>query len=270
VNAAATWAHLLSHRLWVFGTRTLRFTCNICGAACEQPAAAVLRESAGCAACGSTLRTRAVIHALSLALFGESRVLAAWPERRDLRGVGLSDWDGYARLLAQRCDYTNTYYHAPPFLDITDVPEAMAGRHDFLISSDVFEHVAPPVSRAFEGARRLLKPGGTLVLTVPFVQNVKATREHYPELHDFEIVDGPEGRPRLVNRRRDGGTEQFDDLVFHGGPGETLELRVFAEASLRAHLEAAGFRDIRFHRERVARFGIAWDVPWSVPVTATA
>ena len=57
------------------------------------------------------------------------------------------------------------------------------GTYDFILSSDVFEHVAPPVERAFEEAFRLLKPNGFLCITVPSVAD--DTVEYYPDLHEY-------------------------------------------------------------------------------------
>ncbi len=96
-------------------------------------------------------------------LFGTSLVLSDFPHRPDLAGIGLSDWEGYANPLAERLNYTNTFFHQAPLLDITSVGPDHSGRYDFIICSDVFEHVCQPVSKAFENAYRLLKPGGVMI-----------------------------------------------------------------------------------------------------------
>ena len=119
--------------------------------------------------------------------------LVDFPGDRSLVGVGLSDAVLYAVPLAEKVDYLNTYYHTEPYLDITDIPAELERTLDFMISSDVFEHVPPPAARAFDGAYRTLKPGGHLLLTVPFT-NDDETVEHFPELHEFEIYGLP-GRP---------------------------------------------------------------------------
>ena len=59
-----------------------------------------------------------------------------------------------------RLPSTNTFLHKPPLLNTVSPPKEWLSRFDFVISSDVFEHVVPPVSRAFENALHLLKPGG--------------------------------------------------------------------------------------------------------------
>ena len=90
----------------------------------------------------------------------------------------------------------------------------------------MLEHVEPPVVRTFENMRRLLKPGGVAILTVP-TSLEPATREHFPHLHDWRIETKGEQRI-VVNRRHDGTVERFDNLCFHGGEGMTLEFRLFS------------------------------------------
>lgn len=246
----------------------ISFVCNVCDRACVVARAELTREVATCAGCGSSVRTRAIVHLLSLGLFGRSLALRDFPHDRAIRGVGLSDWLGYAGPLGERVDYTNTYFHAESRLDITAIPEDWAGSCDFLVTTEVFEHVVPPVQRAFDGARRLLKPGGVMVLTVPF-DHLNGTREHFPGLHAFELRE-EDGRRRLYNTRRDGRQEVHDDLVFHGGPGATLEMRLFGLRDLLDHCERAGFREVAVHDAEVRERGITWHHPWSVPILARA
>jgi SAM-dependent methyltransferase len=248
----------------------MEYQCNICGSANRCEPADLGRETPDCRGCGSTLRMRAVVGLLSQALFGDFRAIGDFPERRDLRGVGLSDWDEYARRLADRLDYTNTYYHQEPRLDITAIPDDRAGSCDFLISTDVFEHVLPPVSAAFSGAKRLLKPGGALILTVPYSLEGEDTVEHFPGLHDWSLSQEADGAWRLDNRRDDGGEDTFRNLVFHGGPGSTLEMRVFSRRSLLRELEQAGFREVRIVDDAMPEIGVVWPCTWSLPVIARA
>ncbi|MGH6610978.1 MAG: class I SAM-dependent methyltransferase, partial [Burkholderiaceae bacterium] len=181
----------------------------------------------------------------------------------------ISDSCTYASMLEKKFDYRNTFLHTDPVLDLSlPIPEALRGTLDFVVCSDVMEHVQPPVLSAFSNLRSLLKTGGILVLTVPFGLE-GATVEHFPRLHSFEIVrDGEEAT--LFNRTVEGDQEVFRDLVFHGGDGSTLEMRIFALPELLAQLQAAGFRDIRVHNETIARFGIVNLDPCSTPITAIA
>ena len=75
--------------------------------------------------------------------------------------------------------------------------------------------MAPPIGIAFKNAYKLLKPGGVMLLTTPWVWG-GPTREHFPALHQWSIEE-EEGRRVLRNVRADGGTERFTNLVFHGG-----------------------------------------------------
>ena len=235
---------------------SLIYQCNICGETCETNVRALGRETPSCPSCRSTVRMRGIVHLLSMELFGESLPLSRFPAKPDIVGIGLSDWEAYAVPLARRLGYRNTYYHQEPRLDITAIDPALEGTLDFLISTDVFEHIAPPVGVAFENCFRLLKPKGVMIFSVPYVLEGE-TVEHFPELHQYEVVDGPGGRV-LRNVTRDGREQLFDSLVFHGGVGDTLEMRLFSESSLMLDLARAGFTQVTAQRAPCFEHGIYW------------
>lgn len=247
---------------------TIAFRCNLCGASASAPLAGLERETPTCERCGSTVRFRAIADLVVRELTGEHAALPSLAPRREIAGLGLSDADCYARPLARAFAYRNTYFHAEPRLDITSIDPALRGRHDFVIASDVFEHVAPPVSRAFDNARALLRPGGVFVMTVPFSLDA-GTVEHFPELHDWKL-EKTGGRWRLVNRTADGRTQVREDLVFHGGPGTTLEMRLFSRDALLREFDRAGFASVRMAGDPYLPFGICWPHPWSLPIVAKA
>ena len=218
------------------------FRCNICGQDSDAGAAVRHRELFHCTHCGSNARFRGMAKALIEGIlgFGDGRALAECDANPSIRGIGMSDADCYATHLARLFCYTNTYYHTEPRLDITDVQSAQAYTGlDFVICSDVLEHVHAPVSVALDNLHRMLKPGGRLLLTVPYVEGHE-TIEHFPHLHDYRIVE-LSGTFVLVNRRRDGIVEMHQGLSFHGGPGSVLELRILGEGDLLAMLREAGF-----------------------------
>jgi SAM-dependent methyltransferase len=250
------------------GERKVRFQCNICGGANTVPAAALQREVPSCARCGSTVRTRAIVHLLTTELFGRSITIPELPRRADLAGIGLSDSEHYAKRLGEKLDYTNTFFHREPRLDITAPADDLTGRYDFIIASDVFEHVAPPVARSFANARRLLKPQGVLIFSVPYSLEAE-TREHFPELNDYRLVER-DGEWCLENRTVDGRKQVFTDLHFHGGPGSTLEMRLFSRSGLIRDFAAARFAGVRIADEAYPAYGIVWPEPWSVPMVAYA
>jgi hypothetical protein len=265
-------------RRWVGGLQSadsphdknplISFRCNICSASSIVPLSKLTREEPTCHSCRSTVRMRSIIHVLSLELFGKSLTIDEFPIRPDIAGIGLSDWTVYADLLACKFRYTNTYLDREPKLDIRDLGTAPLLPVDFLIATDVFEHVAPPISWAFNNARRLLKSDGVLVFSVPYVNEPSAvTREHFPDLNEYEVTDS-EGNRALVNRTVDGRVQIFNDLVFHGGEGFTLEMRLFAERSLRDDFLQAGFDRLKFYSQPELRWGIAWPHATSLVLSA--
>ena len=241
----------------------VEFLCNVCGSRNE--IAEFATEPASCA-CGSNVRTRALIHLLSLELFGRSLILADFPRLKSIRALGMSDKSCYASILQEKFDYQNTFYEREPRLDFSKPRADLYGTLDFVVSADVLEHVAPPVEATLTEVFRLLKPHGFLVATVP-CSSGEMLREHYPDLHEYRILPLG-GTPVLVNRRRDGRLEVTDELMFHGGAGATLEMRQFTAAALYEKLLAAGFTNTRFLHENVAEFGILFDHDVSQPLIA--
>jgi len=66
-------------------SNTLCYRCNICGKECESDITQLTRENPSCTGCGSTVRMRAIIRALSLELFGKalpSRIFLSGPISR--------------------------------------------------------------------------------------------------------------------------------------------------------------------------------------------
>lgn len=245
----------------------MEFVCNICGQLNRSPGESFDREAASCAFCNSNLRRRSLIHALSLELFGTALILPEFPRVKSIRGLGLSDADAYADQLAQKFDYRNTFYDREPRFDISNPPAADQGKYDFLIASEVFEHVLPPVELAFRQAYGLLKSQGIFILTVPY--SLESTmQEHYPDLHEYGFVKIG-GRTVLVNRTRAGELQVFEDLVFHGtGARKALELRIFNEAEIKRMLAEAGFSRVRICSENHEGHGIQHSESWSLPIVA--
>lgn len=169
----------------------------------------------------------------------------------------MSDALLYARRLEKKFNYTNTFYHKSPFLDITDPANELSGTADFIISSDVFEHVPPPISIAFDNMFKLLGDNGIVIFSVP-LGNSGDTIEHFPELYDYRI-NRHRGNRILVNTTVDGRKQVFDKLQFHGGCGATLEMRVFSKHSLTEEILRAGFNDIVIHDTNHPEFGIIQD-----------
>lgn len=273
------WLHLHRKRLSDFRGLPLHqqsipaghliFVCNICGARSSAELTHVVdRGLATCSNCKSSNRFRSVVAALQERLFNEVMPLTHLQSRKEITGLGMTDSRVYSKLLEQKFNYTNTFYHAEPYLDITDPHPSFRDRFDFVISSDVMEHVRPPIEVAFRNLRSLLRPSGLLVLTVPFVREGD-TVEHFPNLYQFEILGDGEER-HVVNITRNGKKEIFRNLVFHGGKGATLEMRLFSESGLLKLLRDSGFRDIEIHQRVLPQWGIVHFHLKSLPITAFA
>lgn len=241
------------------------FICNVCGTR-NNGVETFGREVPNCTGCLSTVRIRALLYAFSQELFGAPLLLRDFPVLKGLRGVGMTDSDSYARTLAEKFDYRNTFFDRDPRLDITELDARDESTLDFLISSEVFEHVKPPFEKALENALRFLRSNGVLVLTVPYAPQGPAI-EHFPQFEDAGLVQLRDGAV-LVNRTAQGDLQVFDKLVFHGGVGSTLEMRRLSEADLRSALLAAGFMELRFYTEDYAPFGVCHTESWSLPVAA--
>lgn len=231
----------------------IRFICNICGKQNEFPYASLGRETSSCGYCFSTTRFRSVIHALSVELFGKSLAIGDFPLRLDIEGIGLSDSSYYPEELPKRLGYRNTWYHQEPMLDITAENAKEFGQFDFILCSDVFEHIQQPVGPAFRNLFELLKPGGVVIFSAPAYDG--PTIEHFPRLHDYRIIES-KGVRHLENTTIDGEVERFEDLVFHGGPGASLEMRLFGRGDVEQHLRDAGLSSVRYFTEAVPEFGV--------------
>jgi SAM-dependent methyltransferase len=238
------------------------FACNVCG---NRSGTAVVASEIPSCRCGSNGRTRALIHLLSLELFNYSMPLPEFPKLKAIRGLGMTDSATYARTLADKFEYTNTYYDREPRMDFTEAHPTLYGTYDFILSADVLEHVPPPIDRTLDEIARLLKPHGFLIATVP-CPGVEL-KEHFPDLYQYRLV--PLGdRTILVNRRRDGELEITDRLSFHDGPGSTLEMRHLTIDALRAGLLRSGFSEVDFFTSDLPHLGIIFDSGASQPLSA--
>ena len=221
-----------------------------------------------CTFCRSSVRTRSLLYVLSLELFGVPLTLPDFPVLKALRGLGLTDSEYYAQYLTRSFDYRNTYYDREPRLDIAACEEHPAGTLDFITSSEVFEHVRPPLEATIRNAHRLLGPRGVLVFTTPWGLDVgPPSMEHFPALFDFGLAQLA-GGPILVNRTAQGKIELFENLIFHIGLTPALELRRVTAKELRRMFAEAGYTELRFYTEEYPPFGIRYPEPWSMPLAA--
>lgn len=237
--------------------RIIDYRCNICGSNNRLETHLFHRELAHCRRCGANARFRGIIHIVAQILGEEINTpLKDWKVRKHISGIGMSDWPGYANLLEKKLNYQNTFYDRRPQLDIMNLSPGYVEKYDFIICTDVFEHILQPVQRGFDNLLQLLKPGGHLVFSVPYTR-ADQTVEHYPGLRDYEILDF-RGEKIIVNRDKEGQLHVYDKPVFHGGEGATLEMRVFCETDVLQRLTQAGFEDIQIYDQPQLSIGYYW------------
>jgi SAM-dependent methyltransferase len=218
---------------------------------------------------GFNSRFRAICYVFTTLFYGECKILCDLDVNKDIKGIGMSD-SGCADIFSQKFDYTNTYYHTSPYLDIHNSDHIRNYTDlDFIISSDVFEHIDPfpSIQFAFNNLYKMLKNGGFLIFSVPFTYGEHI--EHFPRLYDYKIVnDG--GNYVLHNKTSDGTIELFHNLCFHGGPGNVLEMRLFSKDSIISFLKNSGFVDIVFYETTadMNKYGIFWSNNHSLIISA--
>jgi ubiquinone/menaquinone biosynthesis C-methylase UbiE len=166
-------------------------------------------------------------------------------------GLGISDDVEVASRLSTKFSYTNTFFDSFPHLDIRDIPTIAKNSFEFVSCSDVLEHVDVNLDKAIRGLSKLLKRGGFAVLSVPINQDAEKI-EFYPNLKTFKITNG------VVKWRNHKG-RSFVDLnpEFHGGRGQNLAFRQFANESFREVVLRNGFESIS-NGFADPKFGVPW------------
>jgi hypothetical protein len=104
----------------------------------------------------------------------------------------------------------------------------------------------------------MLKCGGYIIFSVPYTHDEH--KEHYKNLYDYKIEKNDNNEYVLHNMTIDGKIETFNNLCFHGGPGNVLEMRVFSKKSIISFFEKSGFTDIVFYEinDNMNKYGIFW------------
>ena len=216
------------------------------------------REGTNCGHCNSTSRDRQIVYQLHRNVI-KRKFIRPFDE---FKIIGVSDGYLVSKILTKiyRKNYTNYKYTEDPKLDIKKVPEELFGIADFLICSEVLEHVAPPVEEAFLGLFNLLKNKGKLIFSVPHTDNTHQHIEHFPETLIYNLEE-EETSKKLIGVSTLGDEFVFENLVFHGGDGFTIEFRIFSENSVISNLEKVGFHNLlKVNNKRL--IGAVWE-PWS-------
>ncbi len=236
----------------------MSYICNITGNRFDLDNTIINRE--GCVKFGYNSRFRAICYIFTKHFYGECKILCEIPTNKELSGIGMSD-AGWSKYLSEKFNYINTYYHMEEYLDIYNDEHVNKFHNlDFIISSDVFEHINifPGLQIAFNNLNKMLKNGGILIFSVPYGINIEH-KEHYPLLYDYKIIN-ENGNFLLENKTINGEIETYNNLCFHGGPGNVLEMRIFSKDSIIDYLSKSGFHKITFHEitKDMNKYGIFW------------
>jgi SAM-dependent methyltransferase len=159
------------------------------------------------------------VYALGSVLGLNARPLFQWPVQKDISILESSPRGPYTVMFSDKFDYYGTEY-SPDDIKAGSDTRSYAdfqklrfddGTFSLVIASDVFEHIRRD-DLAFAELYRVLKPGGTLVLTVPYE-------------HD---------RQETIIRVDTSGEQDIHLLEpeYHGGGGLTLAFRTYGRELL--------------------------------------
>ena len=154
--------------------------CQVCGHRGEYIVdASPTRENFRCEECGASLRYRnqaAALLAVTRSHAANISELVATPSFRDVSVYEPGVIGPFRRFFCTLPNYTTSYYgpDLPSGAERDGIRcenvEALTfpdESFDLVISSDIFEHVRHPMA-GFAEVRRVLRPGGSHVFTVPF------------------------------------------------------------------------------------------------------
>ncbi|WP_416423033.1 methyltransferase domain-containing protein [Pseudomonas sp. App30] len=233
------------------------FSCCICGLE-QNWGESVHREMNICSGCGSNSRFRGLMLGVMRHVIHDATVpLLQQPPRDDIKAIGVSDSQSYAQLLEAKLSYTNTYYHTEPFLDLCNEQSICTySELDLIVCSDVIEHTSERPHVTLRHMFRMLKPGGTLILSVPTYTFAK-TLEWYPDAQSLEVRN-LDGNYSVHWTDAMGQSHVNTSPCFHGGPGSTLEMRLISHTELLQLAAYEGFAAQTLEFDEQA--GYAWPV----------
>lgn len=205
----------------------IRGQCNICGWAGEFFKSEMDREGTMCRNCSATSRHRAVAYVVGQVLRHGSLPVFQWPKNRSVKILESSARGSYPIMFAEKFDYYATEFdqakiaegkHPREYADFQKLHYANE-TFDLVVASDVFEHVRKDED-AYREIHRVLKFGGSFVMTVPYDHN----------------------RPNTIARVDTSGEKDVHllDPEYHGGGGHTLTYRNYGR-DLLSLLKRVGF-----------------------------
>lgn len=211
-------------------TTTLESTpakCNICG-----DRATFINQDRGkegwqCSNCAASSRNRLVMFVLGRLLGLSDRPVYAWPANKALKILEPCPRGPQVPMLRDKFDYFEPEFDLDKIAAGAD-PRAYAnveqlafadGIFDFVLASDVFEHVRHD-QRGFREIYRTLKPEGVFIFTSPYSHQRRQTLVRVKVEDDQDIP--------LVEQR------------YAGGGGATLDYREYGRDVLE-QLQTIGF-----------------------------
>jgi len=153
-------------------------------------------------------------------------------------GIGISDNYKLAQRLSQLFQYTNTFFHQFPIVDVTAPPPSAIGAFEFVVCSDVLEHVPPPAEKALSGLRSVLRENGFTVVSVP-CGGSSTSIEHYPGVTSWQLDSSG-----LTWTDERGFVHSDPNPELHGGEGQTLAFRTWSYTDLIDRLTNEGFSSV--------------------------
>jgi SAM-dependent methyltransferase len=132
------------------------------------------RESQFCGSCGSSLRTRVFADVLLEHFAGEALSIADLVHEERFRGLDVAEINSIGRMHPLLAPLPRLTYVEYPEQDLQALTYA-DGSFDLLLTSETLEHV-PDFRRALAETRRVLRPGGRHVFTVPLDPRLERTR----------------------------------------------------------------------------------------------
>jgi SAM-dependent methyltransferase len=217
--------------------------CTICGHNGPFLNPEQTREGTQCRNCGASSRHRAVVHTLGMILGRPGTPLFQWKPDRSVRILESSARGSYPAMMKELFEYYATEYDEKKIAEGVQPTEYADfqrlhfpdNHFDVVIASDVFEHVRND-ELGYREIFRVLKPGGSLLLTVPY---------------DHE-------RPQTIVRVDTSGPTDVHVLEpeYHGGGGLTLAYRNYGRDLLDL-LGRAGYSvchlDLEVRQEGITR-----------------
>lgn len=212
------------------------------------------REGSRCAWCGSSLRAgqlaAGIVDAANARAGTRARFLAELFRDRRAAGLDIAEINSAGNLhrYLRRCrglrlsEYGSRDPNVPSE-DLTRLSYA-DGSFDLAVTSDVLEHV-PELDRALRETRRILRPGGCHVFSVPMVED-RATRQR-------ALIEGGAIRHLLPPSHHGAPSTGSDDFLVFWELGGDFPDRV----------RTAGF-DLEVHRDPhnpALQTFLAWNRP---------